>query len=146
MTERPASTYRIQVRPSFDLEATRGILDYLDALGMDQVAAHERALTQRALSGLAGIDGVRVIGPALSPERTGAVSFDLAGRHPHDVGQVLDSLGIEVRVGHHCAWPLHRKLGIVATTRASFYLYNTRGECDVFADTLNEIFRERCYL
>ena len=88
--------------------------DYLDALGMEQIAVHEQALTQRALAGLAGIDGVRIIGPALSPERTGAVSFDVAGRHPHDIGQVLDSLGLEVRVGHHCAWPLHRRFGCTA--------------------------------
>ena len=108
--------------------------DYLDALGMEQVAAHERALTQRALSGLAGIDGVRVIGPALSPERTGAVSFDLAGRHPHDVGQVLDSLGIEVRVGHHCAWPLHRRFGVHGTTRASFSVHTTTAEVDAFVE------------
>ncbi|AXK45181.1 aminotransferase class V-fold PLP-dependent enzyme [Brachybacterium saurashtrense] len=108
--------------------------DYLDALGMENVAAHEQALTRRALQGLAGIDGVRVLGPADSAERTGAVSFDLAGRHPHDVGQVLDSLGIEVRVGHHCAWPLHRRYGVHGTTRASFSVHTTAAEIDAFVD------------
>ncbi|HEX7349742.1 cysteine desulfurase [Brachybacterium sp.] len=106
--------------------------DYLDALGMDRIAAHEQSLTQQALAGLAGIDGVRIIGPAASPQRTGAVSFDVAGRHPHDVGQVLDSLGIEVRVGHHCAWPLHRRYGLHGTTRASFSVHTTTAEVDAF--------------
>ncbi|MGP9681231.1 aminotransferase class V-fold PLP-dependent enzyme [Brachybacterium sp. AOP3-A1-3] len=104
--------------------------DYLSALGMGAIAEHERALTDRALRGLSGIDGVRIIGPAAGPERTGAVSFDLAGRHPHDVGQVLDSLGLEVRVGHHCAWPLHRRFGLHGTTRASFSVHTTAAEVD----------------
>ncbi|ATG51900.1 cysteine desulfurase [Brachybacterium vulturis] len=106
--------------------------DYLDALGMEAVAAHEQALTQQALTGLAGIDGVRVIGPAASPQRTGAVSFDVAGRHPHDVGQVLVSLGLQVRVGHHCAWPLHRRFGLHGTTRASFSVHTTEAEVEAF--------------
>ena len=104
--------------------------DYLDALGMERIAAHEQALTQQALTGLAAIDGVRIIGPAASPSRTGAVAFDIAGRHPHDVGQVLDSLGLEVRVGHHCAWPLHRRYGVHGTTRASFSVHTTAAEVD----------------
>lgn len=104
--------------------------DYLSALGMGAVAEHERALTDRALRGLSGIDGVRIIGPAAGTERAGAVSFDLAGRHPHDVGQVLDSLGLEVRVGHHCAWPLHRRFGLHGTTRASFSVHTTTAEVD----------------
>ncbi|MEE1651045.1 cysteine desulfurase [Brachybacterium sp. J144] len=120
--------------------------DYLSALGMEQVAALERALTAQALEGLAGIDGIRIIGPAASPERAGAVSFALAGRHPHDVGQVLDSYGIEVRVGHHCAWPLHRRYGLHGTTRASFSVHTTAAEVDAFvrgvARTV-EFFEER---
>ncbi|MGP4977117.1 aminotransferase class V-fold PLP-dependent enzyme [Brachybacterium tyrofermentans] len=104
--------------------------DYLSALGMRAIAEHEQALTDRALRGLAGIDGVRIIGPAAGPDRAGAVSFDLAGRHPHDVGQVLDSLGLEVRVGHHCAWPLHRRFGLHGTTRASFSVHTTAAEVD----------------
>ena len=108
--------------------------DYLDALGMEQIAAHEQALTLRAIDGLSGIDGVRIIGPAASPRRTGAVAFDVAGRHPHDVGQVLDSYGIEVRVGHHCAWPLHRRFGLHGTTRASFSVHTTDAEVDALVD------------
>ena len=104
--------------------------DYLTALGMGAIAQHERALTDRALRGLAGIDGVRIIGPAAGTDRAGAVSFELAGRHPHDVGQVLDSLGLQVRVGHHCAWPLHRRFGLHGTTRASFSVHTTAAEVD----------------
>ncbi|MGP5267806.1 aminotransferase class V-fold PLP-dependent enzyme [Brachybacterium alimentarium] len=106
--------------------------DYLTALGMETVAEHERALTDQAVRGLSEIDGVRIIGPSVGPHRAGAVSFDLAGRHPHDVGQVLDSLGIEVRVGHHCAWPLHRRFGLHGTTRASFSVHTTADEVEAF--------------
>src|SRR5699024_50339 len=106
--------------------------DYLTALGMETIAEHERALTDQAVRGLSEIDGVRIIGPSDGPHRAGAVSFDLAGRHPHDVGQVLDSLGIEVRVGHHCAWPLHRRFGLHGTTRASFSVHTTADEVEAF--------------
>jgi cysteine desulfurase/selenocysteine lyase len=104
-------------------------VDYLSAIGMDRVAEHERTLTEAALAGLAEIAGVRVIGPTLdgptgTADRGGAVSFVVDGVHAHDVGQVLDSLGVAVRVGHHCAWPLHRRFGVAATVRATFYLYN----------------------
>ncbi len=102
--------------------------DYLSALGggagMAAVAAHEHHLTGLALSQLGEIPGVRIIGPATTEARGGAVSFVVDGIHPHDVGQVLDDRGVEVRVGHHCAWPLTRRYGVPATTRASFYLYN----------------------
>ncbi|PWH05596.1 cysteine desulfurase [Brachybacterium endophyticum] len=113
--------------------------DYLDALGMDAVAAHERGLTRRAVEGLSQLPGVRVIGPEVTTERAGAVSFDLAGRHPHDVGQVLDSRGVEVRVGHHCAWPLHRRYGLAGTTRASFSVYTTTAEIDALIDGMGAV-------
>lgn len=105
-------------------------VDYLSAIGMDRVAAHEHLLTERALAGLTAVEGVRVIGPTDTSLRGGAVSFVIDGVHPHDAGQVLDSLGIAVRVGHHCAWPLHRRMGVPATVRASFYLYNEPSEVD----------------
>jgi cysteine desulfurase/selenocysteine lyase len=108
--------------------------DYLDAVGMDNVAAHEEALTARALDALTDIPGVRILGPLTTVDRGGAVSFTVDEIHPHDVGQVLDELGIAVRTGHHCAWPLHRALGVQASTRASFYLYNTPDEIDALAD------------
>jgi cysteine desulfurase/selenocysteine lyase len=108
--------------------------DYLDAIGMDTVAEHERLLTQRAIDALTAIPGVRILGPLTTQDRGGAVSFAVDQVHPHDVGQVLDELGIAVRTGHHCAWPLHRALGVQASTRASLYLYNTPDEIDALAD------------
>ncbi|WP_433733730.1 cysteine desulfurase [Nocardia sp. CA-129566] len=103
---------------------------YLEAIGMEAVAAHEHALTGAALDGLAAIAGVRIIGPAENIDRGGAVSFVVEGIHAHDVGQILDDEGVAVRVGHHCAWPLMRRLGVPATARASFAVYNTLDEID----------------
>lgn len=103
---------------------------YLSALGMPEVQRHEEQLVAATLEGLAGIPAVRIIGP-LSTERRGSpVSFVVDGVHAHDVGQVLDDEGVAVRVGHHCAWPLHRRFGIAATARASFAVYNTADEVD----------------
>jgi cysteine desulfurase/selenocysteine lyase len=108
---------------------------------MDRVAAHERVLTERTLAGLSEIDGVRIIGPTSTVDRGGAVSFVLDDVHAHDAGQVLDDLGIAVRVGHHCAWPLHRRFGIAATVRATFALYNTPAEVDALLDGVHEVRR-----
>ncbi|PQE02115.1 cysteine desulfurase [Mycobacterium sp. EPG1] len=103
---------------------------YLDALGMPAVQEHERDLVAAALAGLSEIPGVRIIGPTTMENRGSPVSFVLDGVHAHDVGQVLDDDGVAVRVGHHCAWPLHRRFGIAATARASFAVYNTLDEVD----------------
>ncbi|MBF6073920.1 cysteine desulfurase [Nocardia beijingensis] len=103
---------------------------YLEQIGMDAVAAHEHTLVGAALEGLAGIDGVRVIGPTENIDRGGAVAFVVDGIHAHDVGQILDDEGVAIRVGHHCAWPLHRRFGVAATARASFAVYNTLAEVD----------------
>ncbi|WP_040867449.1 cysteine desulfurase [Nocardia exalbida] len=103
---------------------------YLERIGMDAVAAHEHTLVGAALEGLAGIDGVRVIGPTENVDRGGAVAFVVDGIHAHDVGQILDDEGVAIRVGHHCAWPLHRRFGVAATARASFAVYNTVAEVD----------------
>ncbi|MFE3024820.1 cysteine desulfurase [Nocardia tengchongensis] len=105
-------------------------VEYLGAVGMDAVAAHEHTLVSAALDGLGAIDGVRIIGPTENVNRGGAVSFLVDGIHAHDVGQILDDQGVAIRVGHHCAWPLHRHFGIAATARASFALYNTLEEVD----------------
>ncbi len=113
-------------------------VDYLEALrsadgslsGMAAVAAHEHALTAYALESLAEVPGVRVVGPADTEARGSAVSFVVDGIHAHDVGQVLDDRGVEVRVGHHCAWPLHRRFGVAATARATFYVYNGPRDVD----------------
>ena len=113
--------------------------DYLDALGMDRVAAHEHALTQRLLDALAQRPWVRVVGPRDLTDRGGAVAFVVDGVHAHDVGQILDAHGVAVRVGHHCAWPLHRTLGAAATTRASFAAYNTPEEVDALVSALDTV-------
>ncbi|HEY2552723.1 MAG TPA: SufS family cysteine desulfurase [Streptosporangiaceae bacterium] len=112
--------------------------DYLDYLGMRNVAAHEEALTEHTLDLLGGIGGVRILGPLSTDHRGGAVSFTVDQIHPHDVGQVLDELGIAVRTGHHCAWPLHRALGVQASTRATFYVYNTHDEVEALADGVRQ--------
>lgn len=103
---------------------------YLREVGMAAVEAHETELVAATLDGLATIDGVRIIGPTSLENRGSPVSFVVDGVHAHDVGQVLDDEGVAVRVGHHCAWPLHRRFGIAATARASFALYNTLDEVD----------------
>jgi len=105
-------------------------VDYLDAIGMETVAEHERAITGYALDRLAGVPDLTVYGPSDAAHRGGAVSFTLADIHAHDIATILDEQGIAVRAGHHCAKPLMRHLGVPATARASFYLYNTHEEVD----------------
>jgi cysteine desulfurase / selenocysteine lyase len=111
-------------------------LDYLDALGMSNVRAHEIEVTGYALERLASVPDVAVYGPADPRTRTGVVSFNLEGVHPHDAGTVLDEAGIAVRAGHHCCQPLHRSLDLAATLRASFYVYNSVDEVDALVDAL----------
>ncbi|PJE07001.1 cysteine desulfurase [Mycobacterium sp.] len=103
---------------------------YLNAVGMEAVEAHERELVGKTIEGLSGIEGVRFVGPTSMENRGSPVSFIVDGVHAHDVGQVLDDEGVAVRVGHHCALPLHRRFGLAATARASFALYNTDEEVD----------------
>lgn len=105
-------------------------IDYLTALGMDKVFEHEVALTGYLLNGLMEIPNLAIVGPTTTQARGGSVSFTVGHIHPHDLGQYLDSQGVAVRTGHHCAWPLTRKLGVPATTRASLYLYNDESDCD----------------
>jgi cysteine desulfurase/selenocysteine lyase len=109
-------------------------VDYLNSVGLDAIHAHEVALTQKALQGLQTIQGLTVIGPKDLEMRGGVVSFAVEGIHPHDLGQALDQYGIAVRTGHHCAWPLMRRFKTVATTRASFYLYNGFDDISVLVD------------
>ena len=116
-------------------------VDYLSAIGMDKVADHERAITGYALDRLTEVAGVRVIGPATSEMRGGAISLVVDGVHPHDVSQVLDARGVAVRAGHHCARPVCQRFGVAATTRASFYLYTTPPEIDALIDGLHEVVR-----
>lgn len=112
---------------------------WVEGVGIDRIAAHEAALVDRLLAGLAERPWVRVVGPALGTPRGGAVAFVVDEVHAHDVGQVLDDAGVAVRVGHHCAWPLHRSLGATATTRASFAAYNTAAEVDALLAALDRV-------
>ena len=109
---------------------------FLEEVGMDNIHAHEKKLTERALRQLKEIPGLRIIGPETPENRGGAISFTVEGVHPHDLGQVLDDHGVSIRVGHHCAWPLHRACGAQSTARASFYLYNTEEEVDKLVEAI----------
>jgi cysteine desulfurase/selenocysteine lyase len=119
-------------------------IDYLTEVDLAAVRAHEHALVSRALEALGEIEGLRILGPTEPVDRGSAISFELGDVHPHDVSQVLDDGGVAVRAGHHCAWPLHRALGVQSSTRASFYLYNTLDEVDALAEgirTAQKFFR-----
>ena len=113
-------------------------VDYLERIGIDRIAAHDAALGQRLVVGLSEIPGVTVLGPGIGKERVGLASFDVAGVHSHDIGQFLDDRSVAVRVGHHCTQPLHRRLGITSSTRASAYLYTTDDEIDEFLGALSD--------
>ncbi|GMU40977.1 MAG: putative cysteine desulfurase [Chloroflexota bacterium] len=116
-------------------------VDYLASLGMDQVRAHEREITEYALRRLGDVPGVSIFGPADADRRGGVISFELEGVHPHDIGQVLDTHGVAIRTGHHCAQPVMLALNVPATARASFYIYNTTDEVDRLATAIEEVSR-----
>jgi cysteine desulfurase / selenocysteine lyase len=130
----PPQRFEAGTPPVAEAVALHAAIEYLSQWGMDAVAAHERALTGYTLERFAELPGVRVIGPLDTVDRGGAVSFTVDGIHPHDVGQVLDDRGIAVRVGHHCAWPICRRYGIPATTRASFHIYNDAADVDALVN------------
>ena len=111
-------------------------VEYLGHLGMDAVHAHEQAITGYALDGLATVPGITILGPTDATLRGGAIAFELDGVHPHDIAQVLDSRGIAVRAGHHCAKPAHARFGVQSSTRMSSYLYTTPAEIDALVDGL----------
>jgi cysteine desulfurase/selenocysteine lyase len=111
-------------------------LDYLMSIGMHEVHSHEVALTKYLIDKLQQISDLKIVGPTSIDSRGGAVSFTVGEIHPHDLGQYVDSQGVAVRTGHHCAWPLTRKLGVPATTRASLYLYNEESDCDALFDAI----------
>ncbi|GHG48466.1 cysteine desulfurase [Sinomonas cellulolyticus] len=134
-----AGTQRISQAVAF-----AAAVDYLAQVGPDRIHVWESALGERLAEGIDAIPGVRLLGPAPGTEwhgspRIGLAAFDVEGVHAHDVGQYLDSAGIAVRVGHHCAQPLHRRLGLTASTRASAYLYTTTDEVDAFLEALGEV-------
>lgn len=111
---------------------------FLTEIGMEDIQAHERELTAYALEQMQRIDGLRIAGPLTADYRGGAIAFTVEGVHPHDLGQVLDSEGVAIRTGHHCAWPLHRGLDMQSTSRASFYLYNTLDEVDTLVSSISK--------
>ena len=134
----PPHKFEAGTMPIAEAAGLSAAIDYLNEAGRESIRAHEQALLTDALAQLAGIDGLRILGPAEPEDRGTAISFEVDGVHPHDVSQVLDELGIAVRAGHHCAWPLHRALGVQASTRASFYLYNTHEEVAALADGIRQ--------
>jgi cysteine desulfurase/selenocysteine lyase len=109
-------------------------LDYLSEIGMQNVAAHENVLTGYLLEKMNEIADLQIVGPTTNVARGAALSFTVADIHPHDLGQYLDSQGVAVRTGHHCAWPLAKSMGVPASTRASLYLYNDERDCDALID------------
>ena len=119
-----------------DVIAFGAAIDYLEGIGMDAVREHEIAITQYAIDALSAVEGVTVYGPKDAHDKGGAVTFNYGELHPHDLSQVLDQQGIAIRAGHHCAQPLMRRLGCVATARASFYIYNRNDEVDALVDAL----------
>ncbi|WP_374953380.1 SufS family cysteine desulfurase [Arthrobacter sp. N199823] len=119
-------------QPISQAAALAAACNYLSETGMARIHAWEAELGKRLVKGLEGIEGIRVLGPPAGVPRAGLAAFEVAGVHAHDVGQFLDAAGIAVRVGHHCAQPLHRRLGLNSSTRASTYLYNTTAEVDAF--------------
>jgi cysteine desulfurase/selenocysteine lyase len=132
----PPQRFEAGTQPVSQAVALAEAIRYLDAVGPERIEAHERRLARTLVDGLSSIPGIRVVGPAAGEPRAGLVSFDVDGVHAHDVGQLLDAQGIAVRVGHHCAQPLHRRLGLTATTRASTYLYTTDADVDRLLDSV----------
>ncbi len=111
-------------------------VDYLTHIGMDDIHRHEQAITSYALEGLATVPGLTILGPLEASQRGAAISFEVEGVHPHDIAQVLDSRGVAVRAGHHCAKPAHQRYGVQSSTRASSYLYTTPAEIDALVEGL----------
>jgi cysteine desulfurase/selenocysteine lyase len=113
-------------------------VDYLSGVGMENISAHEHMITEYALDRLEEIPGVKVFGPS-ADKKGGVAAFTLEGVHPHDVAQILDRDGIAIRAGHHCAQPLHERFGIPATSRASFYMYNSKEEVDSLVNGIYKV-------
>ena len=137
----PPARFEAGTPPIVQAVGLGAAVDYLSAIGMPAIAEHEHELVGYALAALSTVDGLRIFGPTVPDGRGGTISFEVAGIHPHDVGQVLDSLGVQVRVGHHCARPTCVRFGVPAMTRASFYLYTTPQEIDALVDGLEQVRR-----
>lgn len=133
----PPQRFEAGTQMSSQVVALGEAVAFLSEVGMDNIAQHEHELTEYALAKLQEIPGLQIIGPTEAKNRGGAISFVVNGIHPHDLGQVLDDHGVCIRVGHHCAWPIHRSLGVQSTARASFYLYNTKEEVDLLVTAIH---------
>ena len=134
----PPHKFEAGTMPIAEAPTLAAAIGYLGEVGLPALREYEHGLVAHALEALREIDGLRILGPAEPVDRGAAISFTVDGVHPHDMSQVLDSRGIAVRAGHHCAWPLHRAMGVQASTRASFYLYNTYEEADMLATGIRE--------
>ncbi|WFE41296.1 cysteine desulfurase [Micromonospora sp. WMMD998] len=135
----PPARFEAGTPPIAEAVALGAAVDYLTGVGMPAIRWHEKELTAYALDALATVPGLRIFGPSVPVGRGGTISFALGDVHPHDVGQVLDSLGVQVRVGHHCAKPVCARFGVPAMTRASFYLYTTTAEIDALVAGLEQV-------
>ncbi|MER6754586.1 cysteine desulfurase [Micromonospora echinofusca] len=135
----PPARFEAGTPPIAEAVALGAAVDYLSGIGMQAIQWHEKELTAYALDALATVPGLRIFGPTVPVGRGGTISFALGDIHPHDVGQVLDSLGVQVRVGHHCAKPVCTRFGVPAMTRASFYLYTTTAEIDALVAGLEQV-------
>ncbi len=135
----PPARFEAGTPPIAEAIGLGAAVDYLTGVGMAAIQWHEKEITAYALDALTSVPGLRIFGPSVPVGRGGTVSFELAGIHPHDVGQVLDSLGVQVRVGHHCARPVCTRYGVAAMTRASFYLYTTIAEIDALVAGLERV-------
>jgi len=132
----PPHKFEAGTPPIVEAVGLGAALDYLSSIGMDHVRAHEEAITAYALEGLSSVSGLTVLGPDAAAERGGAISFEIPGIHPHDISQLLDSRGIAVRAGHHCAKPAHARYGVQSSTRMSSYVYTTPAEIDALVEGL----------
>ena len=135
----PPARFEAGSQPIAQAVGLGAAVDYMTAAGMGQIECYESALTRYLLSGIQQIPGVRVLGPTDMNNRVGVVAFDVQGVHPHDVGQVLDMAGVAVRVGHHCAQPIHRFFDVYASSRVSLAPYNTQADVDAFLDALSGV-------
>jgi cysteine desulfurase/selenocysteine lyase len=134
----PPHKFEAGTMPIAEAVGLDAAIDYVSEVGRDAIRAHEQMLLTHALDALGSVDGVRILGPTNTVERGTALSFVVDDIHPHDVSQVLDAHGVAVRAGHHCARPLHLRYGLPASTRASFYLYNTLDEVDALVRGVHE--------
>ena len=134
----PPARFEAGTQPVAQMIGAGVAADWLMDLGMDNVAEHERAITAGLLR-LGDLEGVRILGPTTPEGRIGTVAFDVQGVHPHDVGQYVDSRGIAIRVGHHCAQPVHRHFGLMASNRASTGVYNTVADTDALLDAVSGV-------